>query len=170
MPMIRTHNQQRGVSIVEALVALVVLSVGMLGIAGLYLESVRSNRTAHARTSAVQLVNDLADRIRANRGAEAGYEVMPQGTVPAVWTTDCGAAVSCSPAQMAVYDLRSWYNQVQATLPTGSDGVVPQVSVDHINGANVSTSDRYLITVAWKEPGSATFLSSSVELLQLGEQ
>ena len=65
-PAIR-RRRQRGVSIVEALVAFVILSVGLLGIAGLYLESVRSNRTALTRTAAVQLANDLADRIRLHR-------------------------------------------------------------------------------------------------------
>jgi type IV pilus assembly protein PilV len=162
-------NKQRGVGIVEALVALIVLSVGMLGIAGLYLESVRSNRTALTRTSAVHLVNDLADRIRSNRSAEAAYEVLPIGTVPSASVPNC-ATGSCTPAQMAAYDLRAWYDQVIRALPTGSDGTLPQISIDYVNGANVSVPDRYVITVGWKEPGSADLLTSSVEVMQLGDQ
>ncbi|HEV7605937.1 MAG TPA: type IV pilus modification protein PilV [Steroidobacteraceae bacterium] len=169
MSVIRTRRQS-GVSIVEALVALVVLSVGMLGIASLYLESVRSNRTALTRTAAVHLVNDLADRIRANRSAEVAYTVMPLGTVPPAAGVNCGSTVSCSPVQMAAYDLRAWYLQVQNALPVGSDTTLPQVSVEYVNGATVSVSDRYIITVGWKEPGSTDLLTTSVEVLQLGDQ
>ena len=60
-----------GFSIVEALVALVVLSVGMLGIAALYVESLRAGRSAVYHTQAVNLAADMADRIRANRMAGA---------------------------------------------------------------------------------------------------
>jgi type IV pilus assembly protein PilV len=166
MPM-RLHRAQRGVSIVEALVAFMVLSVGMLGIAGLYLESVRSSRTALNRTVAVQLANDLSDRIRANRSGEAGYQAT-LGTPPAT-ATDC-ATNNCTPALLAAYDLRNWYDRVIVALPPGADGSLPQVGVVYANGANVSVPDRYVVTVGWREPGSTDLLTTSVEVVQLGDQ
>ena len=58
---------------VEAMVALVVLAVGMLGIAGLYVTTLRSGGGAIYRFQAVNLASDLADRIRANRTANVAY-------------------------------------------------------------------------------------------------
>ena len=63
-----------GFTIVEVLVALVVLSVGMLGIAGLYVVTLQSGGTAIYRTQAVNLASDMADRIRANRNAGVAYQ------------------------------------------------------------------------------------------------
>ena len=68
--MLVTSRLQRGFSLVEAMVALMVLSIGMLGIAGLYVESLRAGRTAIYRTQAINLASDMAERIRAN--AQAG--------------------------------------------------------------------------------------------------
>ena len=70
---------QRGFSLIEVLVALVVLSIGMLGIAALYVDSLRSGRTAIHRTQAVILVSDMAERIRANP-LLAGSLVSTDGT------------------------------------------------------------------------------------------
>ena len=63
------RTRQRGISMVEALVALVVIAVGMLGIAGLYLSSLQASRSAKLRSYAVELAGSIADRIRANRDA-----------------------------------------------------------------------------------------------------
>ncbi len=56
-----------GFTLVEAMVALIVLSVGLLGIAALYVETLRANRTSLHRTEAVNLATDIADRMRSNR-------------------------------------------------------------------------------------------------------
>jgi len=163
-------SRQRGVSIVEALVAMVVLSVGMLGIAGLYLQSVQSNRTAQTRTIAVQLINDMADRIRSNHSAMANY-AMTLGSVPTTPTTNCSTA-TCTPALLAVYDLSSWYqNGVGSAthlLPKGPDGSNAQLGIVYTAGATSADPARLVITVQWKEPGSTDALSTSLEVVQLG--
>ena len=61
----------RGFSLLEAMIALVVLSVGMLGIAALHAQSLAASRTAQLRTQAVNLAGDMADRVRVNRVAGA---------------------------------------------------------------------------------------------------
>ncbi len=159
-------HRQSGVSIVEALVALVVLSVGMLGIAGLYLQSLQSNRTAQTRTSAVHLINDMGDRIRANHSASASY-ASALGAIPAVAAVDCGT-LTCTPVQLAAFDLRAWYDNAMITLPVGPDGSVPQVGVEYFAGASSADPARLVVTTAWKEPGSTDYLTSRVELVQLG--
>ena len=55
-----------GFTLIEVLIALIILSVGMLGIAGLYVHSMQAGRTSILRHNAVTLAGDIADRIRAN--------------------------------------------------------------------------------------------------------
>ena len=60
---ISSRRRERGITMVESLVALVILSVGMLGIAGLYVTGIKAGRSALLRTQAVNLASDMADRI-----------------------------------------------------------------------------------------------------------
>ena len=69
-----THQRRNGFSLVEVLIALVVLSVGMLGVAGLYVQSMQASRTSMLRHHAVILAGDVADRIRANPSAGIAYQ------------------------------------------------------------------------------------------------
>jgi len=160
-----TARTQRGVSIVEALVALVVLSVGMLGIAGMFLESVRSNRTALVRTTAIQLVNDMADRVRSNRSGRTDYNLATSDTPTA--GKDC-SALECTPTQLAKYDLAQWYTAVLATLPEGADGAKPMTSIVFTPGTSLIDPGSYTITASWKEPGDDSYLSTTVEVRQIG--
>lgn len=169
MPIVsaRRMRRHRGVSIVEALVALLVLSVGMLGIAVMYLESVRANRTALSRTLAVHLVNDMADRIRANRMGLDKYDAS-FGTAPPAPKMDC-VANDCTAADLAVYDLRQWYDAVVRTLPQGADGnTAPQVEVKYNAGATSNDPARYTVTARWKDVGGDDFLVTSLEFTTIG--
>ena len=163
----RVHGRQRGVSIVEALVALVVLSVGMLGIAGMFLESVRSNRTALVRTTAIQLANDMADRIRSNRGGRTDYNLATSEDPTTKAPQDC-SIIECTPTQLAKYDLSQWYTAVQNTLPKGADGKKPQTAVTFTPGATTTDPGSYTIVTSWKEPGDVEYLSTTVEVRQIG--
>ena len=66
-------RRNRGFTLVEAMVALIVLSVGLLGIAALYVETLRANRTSLYRTQAVNMATDIGDRMRSNRNPAAAY-------------------------------------------------------------------------------------------------
>lgn len=161
------RRRQRGVSIVEALVALVVLSTGMLGIAVMYLESVRANRTALSRTLAVHLVNDMADRIRANRMARGSYAAT-FGTAPAAPKTDCSKN-DCTAGDLAAYDLRNWYDAVVKALPQGADGkTVPEVEVKYKDGTTSNDPARYTVTARWKDVGGNDYLVTRLEFTAIG--
>ena len=140
----------RGFSIVESLVALVVLAVGMLGVASLYVVTLRSSGSAISRMQAVNLASDLADRIRANRMAREAYEgaAADEGCVD--------AAAFCSPAEMAAHDLFLWNAQLAATLGQTAEGTV------EVEGAGTLRS--YTITVTWNEPGEAEELSYALRM------
>lgn len=139
-----------GVGMVEVLVALVVLGVGMLGTATLYVSALQAKTTALSRMQAINLAYDMADRIRANRTAGSGYAIATL-TAAATPTVNCvettaSPAVSCTPAQMATSDLYLWSDLVTHTLPGNVDG-----SVSVGTAINPRT---YTITLNWSEPGS----------------
>ncbi|TFG81993.1 MAG: type IV pilus modification protein PilV [Chromatiales bacterium] len=133
-------KRSRGFSLVEVLVALVVMSVGMLGIAALYLEGLRAGRTALYRTTAVTLAADMADRIRANSTAQFSYA----GTGPGTDSACVNGASDCTPDQLADDDWLDWNNHLAAQLPEGTVG-----EIDVAGPAPVT----YTITVAWPEIG-----------------
>ena len=126
-----------GFSLVEALVSLVVISVGMIGIAALYGQGLNAGSTALYRTVAVNLAADMADRIRVNRTAGAAYEAMPADK-------SCGPVASCTPADMAVHELYKWKQRLNSELPN------PTGSVDY-DGS--TTPPTFTIDIKWQEPG-----------------
>ena len=141
MPSRRQKNLVKrvgGFTLVEVLIALIILSVGMLGIAGLYVHSMQAGRTSLFRHHAVTLAGDVADRIRANPRAAANYAF-------AGADNNCvDGGIDCTPAQMAANDIDLWDQQAADTLPNGT------VTVDFDNTVIPWT---YQITIAWDEPG-----------------
>ena len=131
----RRHD--RGFTLVEALVALLVLSVGLLGIAALYVETLRASRMSLYRTQAVNFATDLADRMRANRLPATAY--------------NCGSP--CVPTSggnpVAIADLTDWMARIGAALPGGT------ANVTFVAGT-ATTPDSYLIEVEWTEVEQAT--------------
>ena len=129
-----------GFTLVEVLIALVILSVGMLGIAGLYVHSMKAGRTSVFRHHAVTLAGDVADRIRANPGAGAVYGLACANN------NRVAGGVNCTAAQMAGHDIFLWDQQATDTLPNGTVTVVFAAGV-------AGLPPTYQITVAWTEPG-----------------
>jgi type IV pilus assembly protein PilV len=145
------RNHYAGFSLVEALVALLVLSIGMLGIAALYIESLRSGRTALLRTQAVTLAADMADRIRANRMGLDAYEAIVTSSNTNAACEPGGAG--CNTQALARHDKAVWLGTLEDALP-GATG-----TIDYDGGTAPPT---YIITVTWSEPGQAE--DSSYEL------
>lgn len=148
--------KNKGFTLLEVLVALVVLSVGMLGIAALFVDSVARGRSALARTKAVVLVADMADRIRANSIAGTAYG-------GAATDNDCtdGAAAGtklCTPAEMAAHDLMLWQQIITDPKVGLPDGVG---SVTHDGASN---PDTYVISISWAEVGETQPQSYSLRI------
>jgi type IV pilus assembly protein PilV len=140
-------RKESGFSMVEVLVALVVLAIGLLGIAALYLNSLQSGRTAIYRTQAITLAADLADRIRMNRTAQAAYGTLFVDAEAVVAT--CVTTGGCSDADLASTDLANWKAEVAEQLPNGQG----QVAVAMPVAAGEPTT--YVVTVRWAEVGEA---------------
>lgn len=136
-----------GFSLVEVLIALVIMSVGMLGIAGLYVEGMKAGRTSTFRHHAVTLAGDVADRIRANPLGGVDYEG-PGGNNNCVLGN-----VNCNASQMAANDIALWKAQAAAMLPNGDVAITFDDTV---------TPNTYRIVVSWAESGEATPPSYSI--------
>ncbi len=115
------HGRRRsaGFSLIEVLVAVLIVSVGVLGVAGLQLVSLRNNTASMFRTQAFQASYEIIDRARAN--PEQDYSIAIDDPVPAF--DDC-TAQECTPAQMRTFDVATWLTQVQNDLPAGDAEIV----------------------------------------------
>ena len=135
-------KKSEGFSLVEVLIALIIMSVGMLGIAGLYVQSMQAGRTSMLRHHAITLAGDVADRIRANPTARDAY------SAAAGADHDCVARdTNCDIQQMAAHDIFVWQAQAAEFLPPMADGS-QAVEVLFFPGA----LPRYQITIRWDEP------------------
>jgi len=139
-----SQHTNRGFSLVEILVARVVVAVGMLGIAALYVESLRAGRTSINRITAVTLVADMADRIQANPNAAASYA----GNGPGANQGCVNGAGPCTPAELADDDWFTWLQDVNNRLPGA-----PVATIATANPTPQLT--RYTITLSWPEAGQA---------------
>jgi type IV pilus assembly protein PilV len=149
-------RRQSGFSLVEVLIALVIMSVGMLGIAGLYVQGMQAGRTSMFRHHAVTLAGDVADRIRANPRAGVSYNHAANAT--GTDNSCVTGGVDCNPAAMAANDIFLWQAQADDTLPSGSIAVVFSA------GANPPT---YQITVGWNEPGETPTYVITIAVLPI---
>lgn len=127
------NKTQTGFTLLEILVAIVVLSLGLLGLAGLQAATLRNNQIAYFRAIAIQQTYDMADRIRANQaGVTLGKYNNPAATHHA-------CAPCTNPQEMAEEDFYQWNNNNARMLPAGAGTVV--------KGANGS----FVITIVWNE-------------------
>jgi type IV pilus assembly protein PilV len=162
----RTGHQ--GFSLVEVLVALLVLSIGLLGLAALQTTSLQYNTGSYFRTQATLLAYDIIDRMRANLGAVANSGSPDGGVYDVPDATSIGSKVSsydscigstcncntasCSSNNLAIYDIGNWYYRTVATLPNAQT-TPPTINID-ANG-------QATITMRWKErdlPWSQTWI------------
>ena len=121
-----TRSTQHGFTLIEVLITLVILSVGLLGIASLHATAKRSGHQAWQRTLAVTLADDMIERIRINPGQAAAYHTglgtnaLGGGTITDV-PTDCSAG-ACTPAELAAWDLWDWEQRLDGAMITDADG------------------------------------------------
>ena len=126
---------------VEVLVALLVLSIGLLGLAALHVTSLQYNTGSYFRTQAAVMAYDILDRMRVNSAAIANggaYDIATAAAAtPFLTSTDptCDTS-SCSSANMAAYDLGKWYKRMSLVLPGAST-----------NLATIDVSATRLVTI-----------------------
>lgn len=157
---------QLAFALVESLIALVLVSMGLLGVGQLMLVGLRETATALARTQAVYLVRDMMDRIRANPDALDAYDCMTYGGTPAErGCAPSGApAVECSMRELAEDDLARWQALASNSLVLAT-GVPCAANVSYVAAASADEPAVYRVGLSWQQPGSPSLLSLTGELL-----
>lgn len=143
------HSSQKGFSMIEMLVALLIFSIGLLGIASLQTRGQQFNHAAYLRTQATFLAYDIMDRMRANADTvdgngnadDGGYE-LDRASCPTSLSNACDGSSNCSPDALATYDIEVWCKSIQNTLPAGD------AEIEWKNG------NQYDVTIYWTEDRS----------------
>jgi len=153
-------RQQRGFNLLEVLIALVVLSLGLLGLAALQNMGLRLGNESYQRSQATLLIYEMIDRMRANAvGVQTGAYALPlTNTAPAV-TQDCTlGGIKCSAAQMAAYDMNQWISTITGT--NNGTNVVQTPPRPTLSGGEASIvlkaalpNDQYVydVSIQWQE-------------------
>ncbi|MDT8403751.1 type IV pilus modification protein PilV [Sulfuriflexus sp.] len=151
--MMPSKPYSRGFTLVEVLVAVFVLAIGLLGLAGLQAKSLQFNYSAYQRSQATILAYDIIDRMRANLGeAQAGnYDITDTAGPPS--STNCQTnSATCGASTMASFDLSQWkcalgtYDANTACTTFGIKGALLEGVGSVVTNAGVVT-----VTVKWAD-------------------
>jgi type IV pilus assembly protein PilV len=141
----KRQGAQSGATLIEVLVAVLLLSIGLLGMVGLQVRTMAYEKGATVRAAAANLVSDMSERIRANQGAGAAYVSNAGGdhatlsaASPSLPSPNCYSA-ACTIAELAAFDVAAWRISARSQLPAG-------VAVIESGGTGL-----YRITVAWTD-------------------
>ncbi len=143
-------SRNRGFTLIEVMVALVVLAVGLLGMASLMVRSQQSNEGAYSRSQATILAYDIVERMRANKMPASAQETRKvsyatQASAYALASLPtCATPASGQPAAgsaQAAQDLAQWCQQVRVSLP----------NVDSANTSISRSGNTYTVTIQWQD-------------------
>lgn len=119
-------RQQRGITLLESLVSIVILAVAVLGMLGVQLRTLAETQTTVRRAQAVRLIEDFAERLKS--GAAPAPTQPPLANYVSGWAnvptgaTNCGTA-TCSPIQFAAWDVQEWKRSLNNTLPNAQASI-----------------------------------------------
>ncbi len=131
---ISATKRNQGFALIEALVAAVVVALGLMGLAALQITATRSNHSAEQRSQASMLADDMIERMRANRAAaqtgsyDTGFDTGPR---------TCDQAV-CPATPLENSDLCQWKKRLRCSLPSGA-------------GSIARSGNRITVTVQWDD-------------------
>jgi len=162
-----------GFSLVEVLVAVVIVSIGLLGVGELTLTGLREGAAALTRTQAVYLISDMIERIRANPDAADAYDCATYVSAPAErGCAPSGApAIQCTARELAEDDLARWQSLARDTLPlmgAGAGAGACNANVSYLAATSNAEPARYRVELSWYQPGSDAPVTLSGELLLVG--
>ena len=133
-------HTQAGITMLEVLVAIVVLSFGLLGMLGLIMNSLKMTSSSHYRTIAAQQLAAMAEAISANPNLITNYA--PPGSTPNYANCLGSAGTSCSTTALPQTDYAIWQENIRVLLPGGA--------------GTMSTSPRPTVRICWNESARIT--------------
>lgn len=154
-----SQRLQSGFSLIEILISMLVIGVGLLGLGGLQVASLKGAGNAHSRNVANMLAMELSDRIRANpMGADAGF--YENAVSCSANETDCRSNTSCTPQQTAKFDVQEIMCGMRRTsrreggvanlLSSGNLQVTSQPGGCTMAGRDY-TNAQYQVDISWKD-------------------
>ena len=157
-------RQQRGITLIEALIALFIMSIGLLGVAGLQATSIAAGHSSGQRSLAVFHSTALGEMMRANRSAGLLYSTATTTPTDANGCSDTATAANlCTAAQMAAEDLFHWQTALnQAFAATGNSALNFGTVTVTANAGTTPASFTAIVNIAWTERGNAMNYTTSV--------
>ncbi|HED34907.1 MAG TPA: type IV pilus modification protein PilV [Gammaproteobacteria bacterium] len=151
-------SANQGFTLIEVLVATIILAVGLLGISGMQVTGLRSNHSALMRSQATMFAYDLSDRMRANGEAfkpAAGYYNNPVAAVD----NNCSTTAGCDSQAMAENDMYLWNVNIADALPAGAGIVCIDSTPDDGTSKTAAACDgigsSYAIKIWWQDNRNA---------------
>lgn len=142
---------QRGFTLIEVMIALLIFSIGLMGMAALMVLSVKTNQSAYLRTQASFLAQSMADRMRVNLGQIGSY--VGSYSSATAGTDPCASGITCSPAQMVARDRAVWSQQLVDSLPNPTAVIAcngaPLGGAAHVGAAPYN--GLCTLTISWDE-------------------
>lgn len=117
------RQKQRGITLLETLVALIVSVLGILGILGMQMRTLVDTQTSVRRAQAVRLIEDLSERMRVHPNALANIADYESDFDDTPSATGCTGTTACNSAALLTRDLGVWKANVATTLPGGQANV-----------------------------------------------
>lgn len=141
-----TVTNQHGFSLIESLVAIVIMALGILGILGMQMRTLNNTQTSLYRSQAIRLIEDFSERM-----STAPNALLNLKNYASAWDADVVAGKNCSSAacnnsEIAAYDLAQWKTSVHDSLPAG------QANIFLAPGETVDANRRQIgVMIAWRE-------------------
>lgn len=149
----RSRSKQSGVSLLEVLIAILILSFGLLGMLGLIINSLKLTSSSNYRTIAAQQAYSMADTLRSNVLILAKFQ-SPSGAAVA----NCLKSAGCTQDQMYVTDFSMWTARLAAMLPAGSGTVCSDATPNdgdpgnwRCDAAALNPTGPFVVKVCWIE-------------------
>ena len=137
---------QRGITLIESLVALVVTALGILGILGVQMRTLTDTSTTVRRAQAIRLIEDFSERLKASPNSLVEINNYASGFADIPITPDC--STGCTNAQLVAYEVANWKNSVKDTLPLGQASIFTPPAE---SGAAAGQRRQLGIMIAWRE-------------------
>ena len=153
-----TRFQQHGVGLIEVLAAVIILSIGFLAAGRMQVQGVRAAQEANVRSQAFFLVNDMADRMRANSAGTALNAYNDADTSNNNYQQPACALnltnpIPCTPQMLAQNDLAEWSRYINPPDPSVTNPLLP--GGDNVSARGTITQDAagevFVITVTWSQ-------------------
>lgn len=142
-------DSQRGVSLIESLVAIVVMSLGILGILGIQMRTLTDTSTTLRRAQAIRLIEDLGERTKINPNGLANIDAYVTTFAATPTITSC--ASGCTNTQLAAYDLAVWKKAVRDNLPLGQARIFIPPAENAASGTPAGQRRQLGVMIAWRE-------------------